>query len=119
MFRFLKYFAAAPLRDELGAVYNARTQKSGSAVSQDQLKAARDQMSAKQDDFLKALVAKGVTAAVVARNVRNYDGKVAAAVPLRYTPVFVFESSLGAICSMPQGRFGFGRGRFGNVYGAG
>ena len=135
MFRFLKYFAAAAsmaallalpffvsnatsnnslvsviveLRDEPGAVYKARTEKSGSAVSQDQLKAYRDQLSAKQDDFLKALVARGVPAAVVTRNVRNYDGNVAAAVPLRYTLVFdgmalkLPESAIGAVRSMPQ-----------------
>ena len=135
MFRFLKYFAAAAsmapllalpffvstatsnnslvsviveLRDEPGAVYKARAEKSGSAVSQDQLKAYRDQLSAKQDDFLKALVARGVPAAVVTRNVRNYDGNLAAAVPLRYTLVFngmavkVPESAIGAIRSMPQ-----------------
>jgi hypothetical protein len=115
MFRFLKYFAAVAsmaallalpffvstatsnsslvsviveLRDEPGVVHKARSEKSGSPVSQDQLKGYRDQLSAKQDDFLKALVAEGVPAAVVTRNVRNYDGKVAAAVPLRYTLVF-------------------------------
>src|SRR4030095_15042215 len=96
------------LRDEPGAVYKARTEKSGSTVSQDQLKAYSDQCGAKHDDFLKALVARGVPAAVVTRNVRNYDGKAAAAVPLRYTLVFdgmalkVPESSIGAIRSMSQ-----------------
>jgi hypothetical protein len=64
-------------------------------------------LSAKQDDFLKALVAKGVPAAVVTRNVRNYDGNVAAAVPLRYTLVFdgmalKYRICIGAIRSMPQ-----------------
>jgi hypothetical protein len=135
MFRFLKYFAAAAsmaallalpffvstatsnnslvsviveLRDEPGAVYKARSEKSGGAVSQDQLKAYRDQLSAKQDDFLKALVANGVPAAVVTRNVKNYDGSVAAPVPLRYTLVLdgmalnVPESAIGLIRSMPQ-----------------
>lgn len=135
MFRFLKYFAAAAmmaallalpflvstassssgvvsviveLRDEPGAVYKARAEKSGGTVSQDQLMAYRNQLSAKQDDFLKALAAKGVTAAVVTRDVKNYDGNVAATVPLRYTLVFdgmalkVPESSISAIRSMSQ-----------------
>ena len=135
MFRFLKYFAAAgmmvallalpfivstatssdnvvpvivELRDEPGALYKARTEKAGGTVSQDQLMAYRNQLSAKQDDFLKALASQGVTAAVVTRNVMNYDGNLAATVPLRYTLVFdglalnVPESSIAAIRSMPQ-----------------
>ncbi len=135
MFRFLKYFAAAAilaallslpfyvsratsssslvsviveLRDEPGAVYKARAEKSGGTVSQDQLMAYRNQLSAKQDDFLRALTANGVAAAVVTRDVKNYDGNVAATVPLRYTLVLdgmalkVPESSIGAIRSMPQ-----------------
>lgn len=82
MFRFLKYFDAlaslaallalpffvstatssssvvsvnVELREEPGAVYKARSEKSGSAVSQDQLRAYRVQLSAKHDDFLKPL----------------------------------------------------------------
>ena len=135
MFRFLKYFAAAAmmlvllalpfyvstatsssnivpviveLKDEPGAVYKARAEKTGGAVSQDQLMAYRNQLSTKQDEFLKALTANGVAATVVARNVLNYDGSLAAAVPLRYTLVFdglalnVPESSIPAIRNLPQ-----------------
>lgn len=96
------------LRDDPGAVYKARTEKSGGSVSQDQLKAYRDQLSAKQDDFLKALTSSGVTASVISRDVKNYDGNIAATVPLRYTLVFdgmalsVPSSSIEAIRSMPQ-----------------
>src|SRR5205807_3430338 len=96
------------LRDEPGAVYKARTEKAGGSVSQDQLKAYRDGLSAKQDDFLKALAAKGVAATVVSRDVKNYDGNVAATVPLRYTLVLdgmtlkVAPSAISAIRSMPQ-----------------
>jgi subtilisin family serine protease len=135
MFRFFKYFAAAAvmaalvslpflvstasssseqvsviveLRDEPAAVYKARTEKSGGSVSQEQLKAYRDQLSAKQDDFLKALASSGVTATVVSRDVKNYDGSLAATVPMRYTLVLdgmalkVSPSAISAIRNMPQ-----------------
>jgi hypothetical protein len=135
MFRFLRYFAAAAmmvallslpyfrstasvntgtvsviveLRDEPGAVYKARTEKSGGTVSQDQLKAYRDGLTAKQDAFLGALASNAITAAVVTRNVKNYDGNVAATVPLRYSLVYngmalnVPESSIPALRSMSQ-----------------
>src|ERR1051325_9630023 len=135
MFRFTKYFAAATLvaallalpylrstastgsnqvsiivelRDEPGAVYKARTEKSGGSVSQDQLMAYRNQLAAKQADFLKALSASGISASLVTRNVKNFDGSVAATVPLQYSLVLdgmalmVDQSSIGAIRSMPQ-----------------
>ncbi len=135
MFRFLKFFAAAAiavallslpyfrstasvntnvvsvivqLKDEPGAVYKARTEKSGGTVSQDQLKAYRDGLTAKQDAFLGALQNKGISAAVITRNVKNYDGNVAATVPLRYSLVLnglalkVPEASIPAIRSMSQ-----------------
>lgn len=135
MFRFLRYFAAAALmaallalpflistatsstdqvsvivelRDEPGAVYKARAEKAGSSISQDQLKAYRDGLSAKQDDFLKSLAGSGIAATVVSRDVKNYDGSVAATVPLRYTLVFdglalkVSPSQISALRSMPQ-----------------
>ncbi|MGZ8842773.1 MAG: S8 family serine peptidase [Pyrinomonadaceae bacterium] len=135
MFRFLKFFAAAAivaallslpyfrstasvntsvvsviveLRDEPGAVYKARTEKSGGTVSQDQLRAYRDGLTVKQDAFLGALASNGVAASVVTRNVKNYDGNIAATVPLRYSLVYngmalkVSESSIPAIRSMSQ-----------------
>lgn len=136
MFRFLRYFAAlaaviaaclalpllrsratssagvvsviVELKDDPGAVYKARAEKSGGAVSQEQLMAYRNQLSAKQDDFLKALSTNGITASVVTRDVKNFDGKVAATVPLRYTLVLdgmalkVPESAVPAIRSMSQ-----------------
>ena len=135
MFRFTKYFAAATLvaallalpylrstastgsnqvsiivelRDEPGAVYKARTEKSGGSVSQDQLMAYRNQLAAKQADFLKALSASGISASLVTRNVKNFDGSVAATVPLQYSLVLdgmalmVDQSSIGAIRNMPQ-----------------
>ncbi len=134
MFRVLRYFAATAilaallalpflkptasisnqvsviveLRDEPAAVYKARTEKAGGTVSHEQLKAYRDGLTAKQADFLKALSTKGVTAAVVTRNVNNYDGSLAATVPLQYSLVYngmalmVEQSQIAAIRSMPQ-----------------
>ena len=96
------------LRDEPAAVYKARTEKSGGTVSQEQLKAYRDGLAAKQADFLKALSANGISAAVVTRNVNNFDGSLAATVPLQYSLVYdglalmVDQSSIAAIRKMPQ-----------------
>src|SRR5882672_1847198 len=96
------------LRDDPGAVYKARTEKSGGSVSQDQLKAYRDQLSARQDAFLQALTNSRITANVISRDVKNYDGSIAATVPMRYTLVLdglalkVPPSSIDAIRSMPQ-----------------
>src|ERR1041385_571924 len=96
------------LRDEPAAVYKARTEKSGGTVSQEQLKAYRDGLAAKQADFLKALSANGISASVVSRNVNNYDGSLAAPVPLQYSLVYngmalmVDQSSIAAIRKMPQ-----------------
>ena len=96
------------LRDEPAAVYKARTEKAGGTVSQDQLKAYRDGLAAKQADFLKALSTNGISAAVVSRNVNNFDGSLAATVPLQYSLVLngmaltVDQSSIAAIRNMPQ-----------------
>lgn len=96
------------LRDEPGAVYKARTEKSGGTVSQDQLKAYRDGLTTKQDAFIASLASRGISATIVSRNVKNYDGNVAATVPLRYSLVYngmalkVSESSISALRSMPE-----------------
>jgi subtilisin family serine protease len=96
------------LRDDPGAVYQARLAKSGSTVSDNQLQAYRDQLSAKQDQFLNSLSSSGVIYTVVSRNVKNFDGSLAATVPLRYTLVYdgmalnVPYSSIDAIRAMPN-----------------
>ena len=96
------------LQDEPAAVYKARTEKSGGTVSPEQLKAHRDGLAAKQDQFLNALAAKGITASVVSRDVKGFDGSVAATVPLRYTLVLngmalrINKSQLAALRNMPQ-----------------
>ena len=96
------------LKDEPAALYKARTEKAGGTVSPDQLKGYRDGLIAKQTDFLNALAANGISASVVSRNVKNFDGNVAATVPLQYSLVYdglaltVDESSIPAIRKMAQ-----------------
>ncbi|MFZ0750024.1 MAG: S8 family serine peptidase [Pyrinomonadaceae bacterium] len=96
------------LRDEPGAVYKARTEKSGGTVSQDQLRAYRDGLTAKQNAFLTSLAGNGISATVVSRDVKNYDGNIAATVPLRYSLVYngmalkVNQNSISALRNMPE-----------------
>ena len=96
------------LRDEPGAVYKARTEKSGGTVSQDQLKTYRDGLTTKQDAFLASLAGRGISATIVSRDVKNYDGNIAATVPLRYSLVYngmalkVNENSISALRNMPE-----------------
>src|ERR1700686_1890446 len=96
------------LRDDPGAVYQARTEKAGGSVSSDQLQAYRSQLSARQDQFLNALSGNGVTYTVVSRDVKNFDGSLAATVPLRYTLVYdgmalnIPASAIDTIRAMPE-----------------
>lgn len=46
------------LRDDPAAVYKAKSAKSGVAVSDDAMKSYREQLRARQDDFLTALAAR-------------------------------------------------------------
>ena len=95
-------------KDDPAAVYQARMAKSGQAVSAEQLQSYRGQLAARQDQFLKALEASGVTAGLISRGVKNYDGSLAATVPLRYTLVYngvalnVPFDAIGTIEAMPQ-----------------
>lgn len=96
------------LRDDSAAVYQAKAKKSGSNVSQEALQSYRAGLAAKQDQFLAALAASGITASVMTRDVKNLDGSLAATVPLRYTLVYnglalkVSSASLDTIRSMPE-----------------
>ena len=96
------------LHDDPAAVYKARTTKSGNALSAEGLQAYRDGLRAKQDEFLNALAASGVNATLMTRDIKGFDGKVAATVPLRYTLVYngvalkISSGDIGRIKSMPQ-----------------
>ena len=135
MFRFLRYFGAGlmaatllavpylissatvndqevsvivELNDAPGAVYKARLTNSGGSVSREQLQAYRNQLSAKQDEFLASLAGSGISATMMSRNIKAPDGSVAATVPLRYTLVLngialkTSKSSIAAIEAMSQ-----------------
>jgi hypothetical protein len=96
------------LKGDPAAVYSARARQQGHTLSTDELQAYRGQLAAAQDKFLAALASRGVSANVISRGVKNFDGKLAATVPLRYTLVYngmalsVPESSLPALRAMPE-----------------
>jgi subtilisin family serine protease len=95
-------------KDDPGAVYQAKAAKAGQMVSREGLQAYRASLAARQDEFLKALEASGVSASVMSRGVKNLDGSLAATVPLRYTLVYngvalnVPSSAIKVIEGMPQ-----------------
>ena len=60
------------LRDDPAAVYKAKAQKAGIAVSDDQLQAYRDQLRASQDRFLADLSARGVSLKSQPRTTRRF-----------------------------------------------
>jgi subtilisin family serine protease len=96
------------LRDDPGAVYKAKVEKSGGSVSYNQVQAYRDSLRAKQDQFLTALNSSGINYTVISRDIKNLDGSVAATVPMRYTLVYngfalkVSPSAISAIKAMAQ-----------------
>jgi Subtilase family/PA domain len=98
------------LRDDPAAVYKARSEKSGVAVTDDSLKGYRDQLRSKQDDFLKQLTAQGVQFALKSHDIKNFDGSPASRVELRYTLVYnglalsVPSTAVSSIAAMPQVR---------------
>ena len=76
------------LKDDPGAVYKAKAERSGGTVSSEQLQAYRNGLLANQDHFLQALSARGVTFTVRSREIKSYDGSVAATIASRYTLVY-------------------------------
>ncbi len=96
------------LRDDPAAVYRAKIQKNGGAVSDQQLQSYRDQLRASQDQFLTALQSRGVAFSVDSVDIKGYDGATAASVQYRYTMVLngigltLPKASLSILKSMPQ-----------------
>ncbi|HEX8338679.1 MAG TPA: S8 family serine peptidase, partial [Pyrinomonadaceae bacterium] len=96
------------LKGEPGAVYAARARRQGREVSAEELQAYRSQVAAEQDKFLASLASRGVAAELATRGVKNYDGSLAATVPLRYTLVYnglalkVPAASVEALRAMPE-----------------
>src|SRR4051812_47847540 len=93
-------------RDDPAAVYKAKSEKAGTTVSGDALKSYRDQLRARQDQFLQALSASGVQYTVKSHDIKNFDGSPAATVQMRYTLVYngialsVPSSSIATISAM-------------------
>jgi subtilisin family serine protease len=96
------------LKGDPGAVYRARTQKSGGTVSDQQLQAYRDQLRGSQDQFLASLKARGINFAVDSVDIKGFDGATAATVQYRYTMVLngvgmtLPKASLSILKSMPE-----------------
>ncbi len=133
MFRFLKYAAigvmlagliAVPFfvstgqssmvavivefRDDPATVYAAKAKQQGSAVTDSQIRAYRDQLTVAQNQFLDGLKNSGITFQLQSVDVKGYDGNVAGNVQLRYSLVFngvalnVPASAVPVIESLPQ-----------------
>lgn len=96
------------LREDPAAVYAARAKKNGAALSDDQVRAYRNQLAASQDQFLSALKSQGVNYRLQTVSVKDAAGNVAGSVPLRYTLVYngvtltVPESAVPAVRQMAQ-----------------
>ncbi|HEX8148188.1 MAG TPA: S8 family serine peptidase [Pyrinomonadaceae bacterium] len=96
------------LKGEPAAVYLARARKQGRAVSGEELQGYRAQLASQQDRFLAALASRGVAAQLASRGVKNYDGSLAATIPLRYTLVYnglalrVPAAAVPALKGMPE-----------------
>ena len=95
-------------RDDPGAVYAAKAKQQGSALSDNQIRAYRDQLTVAQNQFLDGLKNSGITFQLQNVNVKGYDGNVAGNVQLRYSLVFngvalnVPASAVPVIASLPQ-----------------
>ncbi|HYN86518.1 MAG TPA: S8 family serine peptidase [Pyrinomonadaceae bacterium] len=96
------------LKDDPGAVYKAKAQAAGRAVSDEELQSYRGQLTAAQDGFLNALRATGTTFEVESLDVKDFAGQTAATVQYRFTLVYngvtlkVPRAAVAAIESMPQ-----------------
>ncbi|HLE62109.1 MAG TPA: hypothetical protein VI750_03165, partial [Pyrinomonadaceae bacterium] len=95
------------LRTDPGAVYVAKARQSGTAISDTQLQAYREQLRVAQNQFLNELSSRGIAAQLKTANVANFEGGITP-VELRYTLAFngvalsVFQSAIPALKAMPQ-----------------
>src|ERR1700756_2329654 len=93
-------------RDDPGAVYAAKLKQSGAAVSNDQMQAYRNKLTALQNQFLSALQSKGINFQLQSVAVKDAAGNVAGNVQLRYSLVYngvtltVPEAAVPAIANM-------------------
>lgn len=96
------------LVDDPAAVWKAKEEKAGRAVSAEQLQAYRNSLNVKQDQFLAALQAAGISYQMQGVDVPNFDGTLAGRVDYRFNLVLngvtlqVPASKLNIIKAMPQ-----------------
>jgi hypothetical protein len=88
------------------AVHAAKAKQSGALLSDDQIQAYRNSLTASQDKFLNSLKSSGISFQLQAINVKDTAGNVAGSVALRYSLVYngltltVPEAAVPAIANM-------------------
>src|SRR5437868_9469317 len=96
------------LKDDPAAVWKAKQQKAGQSVSDAQLAAYRNGLKVKQDQFLSALAARGISYQVSGVDEPNFDGTNAGHIDYRYSLVLnglslkVPAAAINTIRTMPQ-----------------
>jgi subtilisin family serine protease len=91
-----------------GAVWKAKMQKSGQAVTDEQLQAYRNSITAEQNQFLEQLKAQGVNYTVDGVDLKDFAGNVAGRADFRFNLVMngitlmVPYSAVKTIEAMPQ-----------------
>ncbi len=96
------------LKDESGAVWKARQTQAGNSVSDEQLQAYRNSITAKQNEFLTALQNRGISYEIDGVDLKDFDGATQMRAEYRFNLVLngitlkVPASALSVIESMPQ-----------------
>ncbi|HEY0429788.1 MAG TPA: S8 family serine peptidase [Pyrinomonadaceae bacterium] len=96
------------LKDEPAAVWKARQQKMGNSVSNEQLQAYRSSITEKQNAFLAALQARGVSYEIDGVDIKDFSGATQMRADYRFNLVLngitlkVPAAAISIIKSMPQ-----------------
>lgn len=96
------------LKDEPAAVWKARQQKAGNTVSDEQLQAYRNSITAKQNEFLADLQARGVSFEIDGADIKDFEGATQMRADYRFNLVLngitlnVPASAINTIKTMPQ-----------------
>jgi hypothetical protein len=96
------------LKDEPAAVWKARQEKAGNAVSVEQLQAYRNSITEKQNAFLADLQARGISYEIEGVDINDFDGAKQMRADYRFNLVFngvtlkVPGAAIETIKSMPQ-----------------
>lgn len=96
------------LKDEPAAVWKARQQKAGNAVSDEQLQAYRNSITAKQNAFLADLQARGISYEIDGVDIKDFSGATQMRADYRFNLVLngitlkVPAAAINTIKSLPQ-----------------